>query len=136
MATYTHTQRGHHLQGDRIILILLAVVAVLAVAAGATLVWDWASTGTDSGDTVEAVGPTTETLDHAARMAESGRRLNALRAVAVSNPPLAETLAEDIATLELVVTGQLPVEVTERAPVEASQPDTRTGPDLRIEVEG
>ena len=115
MAT-AHPHTGHHLDLDRVLAAVLAVLVVVGVVAAAVVTIDWSTS--DTGTTVEQPGapPSIETLDHAARVASAARELHALRNVVVTVPPIGPALAEDIALLELVTSGQLPVEAAERTP--------------------
>lgn len=123
---YTPTAHpGRHVSGDQILLIVLALLAAAAVVAVATGTWTLPTVGGGTEAPTETSAATYEARVHAAETAEAGRQLQALRNVVVSNPTMAAALAEDITTLELVVTGQLPVEAVQTAAVTAPAAVTR-----------
>jgi hypothetical protein len=109
------THAGHHISGDRILLIVLALLAAAAVVAVATGTWTLPTIGGETETPAETSAASYDTRVHAADVAEAGRELQALRNVVTSNPTMAAALAEDITTLDLVVTGQLPVEAVQTA---------------------
>lgn len=118
MAVPVHTHPGRPHLGGHPVLIWLASLAVLAtfIVAAVTTGFFGLSTSDDAA-TTDSASVSYETLEHARRVGVAGRELAGLRAVVVSVPTMAPDVREDIALLELVVKGQLPVEAAESAAV-------------------
>lgn len=132
-APTTHAGR-HHVSGDRILLIVLALLGAAAVAALATGTWTLPTIGGDTESPVEASTVSAQTRAHAAEAAAAVQQLDVLRGIARVYPSTAAAIQEDITTLELAVTGQLPLEAVQTAPSITQGPDVVSLTEVRDEL--
>lgn len=117
MSSYTTpTLHGPHVEQhvERIVLALLATLAVLAVATGARVTWEFPGAGTsDAAPTAPAAA-----VERAARLEPVITELQGLETTTRIVPATQAVLADEIEVLRLVVDGTLPIAAAEALPVQ------------------